>query len=127
MKMFLWMTVGLAVALSGCSVEAGMRDNGSDGSDTVLVSASQAGQSVVVGVGQLLEVETASRAMRWHADYESSIIEQLDGAGDPNGGRLRFRALSPGETQLILSSVPSSRGMAAPAMMRMDFFIKVVE
>ena len=97
----------------------------------VLLRPAQSGQTISVSVGQMIGVSPPSLAVKWHVTYASEVLESLTPpekfqAPGPDGWL--FRAIAPGKTDLLLTSIVeacSTNTPCPPISARFVFTIEV--
>jgi hypothetical protein len=113
------------------SVTANITPDMSTPTPDVLIAPAQSGQVIPVSVGQIIEVANPSLSMKWKVSYASEVLELLTSQENlhaPGRDGWLFRAITPGKTDLMLTSMPqacSNNTPCPPMPARFVFTIEV--
>src|SRR5574341_777123 len=97
----------------------------------ILITPAQSGQVISVSVGQVIGVTNPGATMEWQVDYASAVLELLtprENLRAPGPEGWRFRSIAPGQTDLVLTSIPQPCPNNTPCPLmpaRFVFTIKV--
>lgn len=99
---------GIATNAPAASPSPGSTQDAAKPDPDVLIRPAQSGQVIRLSKGQIIRIVNPGLAAAWRVVYASEVLEALtppDTMRAPGPEGWRFRAIAPGKTDLVLTSI----------------------